>query len=235
MNARPQLKHQRPRETKQQAGALLDLSASEGIVEAIVSVFGVLDEGGDIVVPGAYAKTITERGRRIRVLDHHNSYSVRDVIGVPLAMRELSRDELPAEILSQWPEATGGLWTKTQYLLNTEEGAGVFARIASGALAEYSIGYQVMQASYQDVDWRGSIVPVRLLKEIKLWEYSPVVWGMNPATATVQVKAAETDVRQLSDNPAAEPVEEEAPSLTVQRRRLALLFDLDSEDIQHAT
>lgn len=227
MSARPHLKHPRPREAKQQTGALLDLSTSEGIVEAIVSVFGVLDEGGDIVVPGAYVKTITERGRRIRVLDHHNSYSVRDVIGVPLAMRELSRDELPAEILSQWPEATGGLWTKTQYLLNTEEGAGVFARIASGALAEYSIGYQVMQAGYQDVEWRGSIVPVRLLKEIKLWEYSPVVWGMNPATATVQVKAAE-----MAPEPAAEPVEEETPSLTVQRRRLALLFDLDNEDNQ---
>lgn len=224
MSVRSRMKVQRPRETKQQAGALLDLSASEGIVEAVVSVFGVLDDGGDIVVPGAYAKTITERGRRIRVLDGHNSHSVMHVVGVPLAMRELSRAELPAEILSQWPEATGGLWTRTQYLLNTEEGAGVFARIASGALAEYSIGYQVMQAGYQDVEWRGSIVPARLLKEIKLWEYSPVVWGMNPATATVQVKAAET-----APEPAAEPVEE-APSLTVQRRRLALLFDLDSED-----
>lgn len=223
-------KRLRPRETKQQAGALLDISSSAGIVEAIVSVFGVLDHGNDIVMPGAYAKTILERGRKIRVLDGHNSDSVLSVVGVPLAMRELSREELPAEVLSQWPEATGGLWTRTQYLLNTEEGAGVFARIAAGAVSEYSIGYQVMQAGYEDVVWRGQSVSARLLKEIKLWEYSPVVWGMNPATATVQVKTADT-----APEPAAEPVGAQPPSLTVQRRRLALLFDLDSEDINHET
>ena len=214
----------RPTETKQQDAILLDVSPAEGIVEAVVSVFGVLDDGGDLIVPGAYAKTITERGRRIRVLDHHNSGSVRDVIGVPLAMRELSREELPASILSQWPEATGGLWTKTQYLLNTAEGAGAFARIASGAVSEYSIGFQSLQVAYQDIQWRGQVVPARLLKEIKLWEYSPVVWGMNPATATLHVK-------QASAEPAAEPTVE-TPSLTVSlaRRRLALLIDLDLSD-----
>lgn len=167
------------------------VDADQGVVDAIVSVFGVLDYGNDMIVNGAFAKTITERGRKIRVLDAHNSWSVLDVIGKPLEMREIGRDELPPQVLEKYPEATGGLFTKTQYLMDTPEGAGAFARIKADAVNEYSIGYEVMSAEYKKVKAAdGTEVNARILKEIKWWEYSPVVWGMNPATATVGAKGA---------------------------------------------
>jgi phage head maturation protease len=178
------------------------VEAEQGIVEAIVNVFGILDDGGDIVVNGAFAKTLTERGRKLRVLNSHNSGNVLSVVGKVLDIREVGREELPAEILAQYPEATGGLWTRTQYLLETPEGKGVFDRIKAGALDESSIGYEAIQTEYKKVAWRGKETTARMLKEIRLWEYSPVVWGMNPATVVTGVKA-DDDKEMTSNGPVA--------------------------------
>jgi uncharacterized protein len=162
------------------------VDADLGIVEAIVNVTGLIDLGGDVIMAGAFAKTITERSRKMRVLNSHKTWDVLSVVGVCLEAREVGRNELPAEILTQFPEASGGLWTKTQYLLNTPEGRGVFERIKAGALDEYSIGFEVLQDEYKDLmDGRF----IRIIKEVKMWEYSPVIWGMNQATATTGVKS----------------------------------------------
>jgi len=167
------------------------VDAEKGIVEAIINVYGILDLGDDVSVYGMCAKTISERGRDFRVLNSHSTRSALDAVGVCLAARELRRDELPPEVLAKFPEATGGLWTQTQYLMETPEGKGVFQRIRAGAIKEYSIGYQAIQVEYKKIEWRGEIVGARFLKEIALVEYSPVVFGMNQATLTTGVKADE--------------------------------------------
>jgi len=159
-----------------------------GIVEAIVSVFGVIDDGLDVIHAGAYTKTIAERGGRVRVLDQHNTDSIMRVIGKPLEMREVGRADLPAEVLERFPEATGGLLTRSQFLMDTPEGDGAYKRIKSGAVGEYSIGYEALDYDYSKATRDGKQVTVRNLRTIKLWEYSPVIWGMNPATATAGVK-----------------------------------------------
>lgn len=175
---------------KAQPGALLNVDEAEGIIEAIVSVFGIVDDGDDIIHPGAFAKTLAERAGRVKVLNSHNNWDLMAVIGKPMEMREVGREELPPHILAEYPDATGGLWTKTQYLLDTQAGAEVFRRIASGAVSEYSIGFDIVgKADYSKVEVDGQSRTVRNIREIRLWEYSPVVWGMNPATATVAVKS----------------------------------------------
>ncbi len=175
---------------KAQPGALLNVDEAEGIIEAIVSVFGIVDDGDDIIHPGAFAKTLAERAGRVKVLNSHNNWDLMAVIGKPMEMREVGREELPAHILTEYPSATGGLWTKTQYLLDTQAGAEVFKRIASEAVSEYSIGFDIVgKADYSKVEVDGQPRTVRNIREIRLWEYSPVVWGMNPATATVAVKS----------------------------------------------
>jgi len=179
---------------------LLNADAAQGVVEAIVSVFGVLDDGDDIVAPGAYAKTIHENGDRVKVLDQHATDSVLRVVGVVMAMREVGRNQLPAEVLAKYPDASGGLWTQTQYLINTQEGKGVFDRIVAGAVNEYSIGYTTIKSEYRkETRPDGTTVSARILKEVRLWEYSPVIWGMNPATATVDVKRVPPDEENEED------------------------------------
>ena len=180
------------RETKASPVFVTSVDEVQGIVEAVVSVFGIIDLGNDIIHPGAYVKTITERAGKIRVLDQHNTDSILRAVGKPIELREVGREGLPAEILSRFPEATGGLYTKTQYLLDTPEGKGAFQRIASGAVNEYSIGYDALDVDYSKVKTPdGRDITVRNIRTIKLYEYSPVLWGMNQATATVSAKAEE--------------------------------------------
>lgn len=162
----------------------------QGIVEHLVSVFGVLDLGGDICHPGCFTKTLQERRGSIRVLDSHQRMSILGAIGIPLDLKEVGRDGLPGRVLEKFPEATGGLMARTQFLLDTPEGKGAFLRIKSGAVSEFSFGYKTLD---EDFDTLENGKEVRNLRTIKLWEYSPVLFGMNPATAVTDVKGIEDE------------------------------------------
>lgn len=159
----------------------------KGIVEHLISVFGIMDLGGDVVHPGAFTKTVAERSESIRVLDAHNRGSVLNAIGVPLQLKELTRDQLPAKVLEKWPEATGGLWAETQFLLDTPEGKGAFARIKAGAVKEFSFGFNTLDDDYTK-DAEG--LEVRNLRTIRLWEYGPTLFGMNPAATVLGAKGS---------------------------------------------
>lgn len=169
------------------------IDAATGIVDAIVAVIGNIDYGDDIIHPGAFTKTITERGLDVRVLDNHNAWSIMDVVGKPLLIREVGIDELPPELLTKYPDATGGLFTTTQYLMKTPEGFGAFERIATEAITEYSIGFQIIKQDYETVESDEGTREIRNIREIKLFEYSPVIWAMNPATQTIS-SAQEPDI-----------------------------------------
>lgn len=170
-----------------------------GTVEAIVSVMGNTDHGKDKIWNGAFTKSIHESLQKIRVLDNHQNNSVLNVVGKPLEMRELSKTELPQELLLKHPSATGGLYTKTQYLLDTPEGLGVFKRIQAGAIDEYSIGFYLVKGKHDYSNEKqsdGTQSTVRNIREVVLKEYSPVIWGMNDATMTTDVK--KLTVKELS-------------------------------------
>ena len=161
-----------------------------GIVEAIVAVMGNIDEGDDIIHPGAFTMTIAERGSKIRVLDSHNWFSAEDAIGKVLDIREVGREELPTELLTQYPDVTGGLQTRTQFLIDepTDKSARIFRRIKAGMISEWSIGYDAFDT---DVTMEGEgddERPIRNIRTVRLWEFSPVIFAMNEATTTTGVK-----------------------------------------------
>jgi HK97 family phage prohead protease len=174
---------------------------AQGIVESIVAGCGNVDLGGDRIKSGAFTKTITERGPKIRCLDAHNTDSIMRVIGKPLAMRELRRDELPPEMLQRFPEMTGGLWVQTQFLMDTPEGKGAFIRLAEGAVDEWSIGYEPSDLNYVREAREGKAATVREIGTIKLYEYSPVLFGMNEAPQTLSAKEA-TKMDKTNETPA---------------------------------
>lgn len=160
-----------------------------GLVEAIVSVLGNIDLGDDIIHPGAFTKTIAERFQKIRVLDHHQTDSIFRSLGKPVSIQEVGREHLPANLLAQYPTAKGGLHTVTQFNMKTEAGREAFHRIAAGDINEYSIGFDAMDVDFtKEMTEKGERV-VRNIRTVRMWEYSPVLWGMNPATATVQAKS----------------------------------------------
>jgi HK97 family phage prohead protease len=172
---------------------LKEVDEAQGIVEHIFAVFGNVDEGLDVLHPGSFKKTLDERGDQVRVLDAHNTDSISRILGKPLEIREMDGKELPTEIKTQYPEATGGVWARTQFFLDTPEGKGAFIRLKENGLNEWSFGYDAVDSDYAKQEIDGKKVTVRNIRQLKLYEYSPVLWGMNPATATLDAKAADTE------------------------------------------
>lgn len=169
------------------------IDADQGIVEHVFAVFGNVDLGNDILHPGSFTKTIAERGNKVRVLDQHKTDSVMRAVGKPIMIREISRNELPPEVLDQYPEATGGVFARTQFLMDTPEGKGIFTRIKESAIDEWSFAYDALDTDYSKIEVDGREITVRNIRTLKLYEYSPVLFGMNPATSTISAKEQETD------------------------------------------
>jgi HK97 family phage prohead protease len=142
-------------------------------VEGYASVFGVADQGGDVVLPGAYATSLARlarEGRRVRMLWQHDP-------GQPLGVWDEVRED------------AHGLWVKGRVLTDLARGREAAALLAAGAIDGLSIGYRTIRA---DRDAKGR----RLLAEVELWEVSLVTFPMLPE-ARVAVKA-ERDLATLA-------------------------------------
>ena len=119
------------------------------------SLFGVADAGGDVVAPGAYARSLrrlAEARGRVRMLWQHDP---REPIGLWEAVREDAR----------------GLWVEGRLLLDVERGREAAALLAAGAIDGLSIGYRPVKAA-KGADGR------RVLQEVDLWEVSLVTFPM---------------------------------------------------------
>jgi HK97 family phage prohead protease len=158
---------------------------ADGVVEHVVSVFGNVDAGGDVVHPGAFLKTLQENGPggadRIRATWQHD---VWEPIGRPLEMEEVRRTDLPAQVLDRAPDASGGLRVVTKISMTTR-GRDAYTLLQDEVLREWSIGYYPVKYDWdEDAD-----EPVRNLREVKLIEYALVTLAMNHGAVTDSVKA----------------------------------------------
>src|SRR5690606_18777435 len=149
-----------------------DVDALQGIVRAYWSAFGNQDSDGDIIEKGAYAKTIRERGPqgsdRIQFLYQHET---KMLIGRPLEMVEDDHGLLVTAKVSK-----------------TVLGRDVLTLYEDGVLREHSVGIDVLL--------RRDAARERIA-EVRLWEGSPVTWGANPLTPTVDVKALKQGLDDL--------------------------------------
>lgn len=134
-------------------------------------------------MPGAFAKTIQEGRSRVKHLWQH------DFSSPPIAsiteLKEVGRDELPDGVLSYAPEATGGLLVEREYY-SDEFSSRILQAIDSGDITEMSFGFDVMKWDNSDEGER----KIRNLVELKLFDTSDVLWGMNAATVAAGAKNA---------------------------------------------
>ena len=141
----------------------------KGEFEGYFSVFNNVDDGGDIIRPGAFKKTIAERGKRIK----------------PYYMHDIAKLLGPAPDVLE--EDSTGLLAKGRLTLGNSWARDVWELIKDDALEEGSIGYIPI---YDKTDW---VDGVRIMKEIELWEYSFVPLGMNALTSVQAVKSLRLD------------------------------------------
>lgn len=144
----------------------------------IFAVYGNVDDYSDISWPGMMAKTIRERGERILHLWQHNFDE--PAIALIEEIREVGRDELPAEVLVRAPEALGGAEVTRTYL-DTPRGNEVLANLQAGVPLEMSFAFDALRYDFEERD-DSTYGVVRNLREIRLYETSDVLWGANSAT-----------------------------------------------------
>lgn len=158
-------------------------------VTGFAAVFGNIDSGYDRIHKGAFKKTLKESGGRVKHLWQH------DMSQPPIAtvkeLREVGRDELPDSVTKAWPDATGGLLVVRKYL-DTPRGNEILRGIEAGAISEMSFAYDPLKYDFEP-DKDG--MQIRNLRELRLWETSDVVWGMN--AATVASKSVDYRIEQL--------------------------------------
>jgi HK97 family phage prohead protease len=142
----------------------------EGGFEGYASVFGNADLGNDVVVEGAFAKSIARRGAKgVKMLYQHDA---KQPIGV---YDEITEDER-------------GLRVKGRLALGTQRGREVYELMKMGAIDGLSIGYRVDAKGY-DYDDKGKR---RYLKSVDLMEISAVTFPMNPKARVQAVKSDRT-------------------------------------------
>ncbi len=165
-------------EFKSAASGAIALDELQGIVECFVAGIGNKDSVGDIVVTGAFAKSLTRRKPRV-VWAH----SWNDPIGKVLEMYEVPPGDprLPAKMKNA---GIGGLYAKVQFNLQSEKGKEAFASVAFfGEEQEWSIGYKTINGAFDTAQ------QANVLREVELYEVSPVLHGANQLTGTISVKS----------------------------------------------
>lgn len=174
--------------------------------EGYGSVFGNVDLGGDIVVPGAFKDS----------LERHKSEGT-----MPLMYWMHQSDQVPG-VWTDMSEDSNGLYVKGE-LVDTALGRDVRTLLSKKAVRGLSIGYSTVDS---DRDNRGR----RRLKQLDLYEVSIVSMAMNPLAKVEAMKA-----RLSADGeyvPSQREIEhwlrEKGCSRSVARLMTARLFDGDN-------
>lgn len=150
-------------ETKTISGGLKDLDFKKRIVTGYLSETDTEDKVKDIIVGGAYAKTLSERKADIYFLNQHNWAQPHGKFNV-------------------LQEDAKGLYFESTPLLDTTYSSDLLKLYDAGIVNEHSIGYEVVKST---MDSKG----VRNITELKLYEGSNVTLGAHPNTPFTGMKS----------------------------------------------
>jgi len=150
-----------------------DVSES-GVIEGYASMFGgTPDSYGDIVLPGAFAKTLAK----------HASERT-----MPLMLWGHQASELPVGDWVDMAEDGKGLWVKGQLDLEDVVGVRVHRALKRKSVRGLSIGYETIERE-SDPKKPG----INFLKAVDLWEVSPVNFPAQRRAQITSVKSIAGD------------------------------------------
>ena len=170
---------------------------------SVFSVFNEMDSDGDVVMPNSIKSGYGDNG--VAMVWAHDWKT-------PIGRGVIEQDGDKATF-------------KGQFIMDTQAGKDAFNTVkAMGDLQQWSFGYEVLDyenGTYQ----KDSETPTdaRYLKELNVWEVSPVLVGANQNTFTVGVKEdKDKDVEAKSE----EHTEKELSGLTLDEQSDDLLIKL---------
>jgi len=139
--------------------ALTESNVEEGTFVGLASVFGSKVDAWTptVIEPGAFRKTLLENSSRVKLLWQHNP---DEPIGIP----------------TQLYETDAGLVVHGK-ISNTQRGREAIMLMKDGVIDELSIGFDPIKWEIEDI---GDGKTMRHLKEVRLWEISPVTFAADP-------------------------------------------------------
>lgn len=158
-------------EIKNADGGILDVSDTSRRVKTAINKVGVMDFDKDIMDAKAFDKTIKERGPKgtglIWHLTDHNP-SLKFAIGRPV---EIGVEKDYLYFVTDIPATTWGNDMMELY--------------KSGHVNQHSVGFSTIKREvFNDDDYTKRYT---VIKEVKLYEGSAVLWGANEFTPTLSV------------------------------------------------
>lgn len=166
----------------------------DGIIEGFPAVFGNVDADGDVVLPGSFARTIRERGRKaVLGLDHMHG------LGTTLELVEVGRNDLPEAVLAAAPDATGGLYAKGQVMLTPPNIAHLETlrkALDEGVPVGMSFTYAVMSSRKARSRYGRD---VNELVELRLDEWGPDLYA-SPRNAAARLTGAKAALPDTDDD-----------------------------------
>jgi hypothetical protein len=135
----------------------------KGQFNGLASTYGNTDEQGDAVMPGAFARTLAEKGKQRPLLWQHQN---------PIGLVTLS--DSPTGLLAEGQLSLGLQLAKDAYVL-----------LKDGVVRGMSIGFQTVRDEISG--------GVRQLLELKLFEVSLVTFAANEMAVVSSVKSLQVD------------------------------------------
>lgn len=135
--------------------------SDDGTFEGILSPYGNVDGGLDVVEPGAYRKTMSERGNTVTLLWQHKTE-------FPIGTLELE-------------DRKDGLWCKGRLEMELPKAQEAYVCLKKRIIKGLSIGFEVVKDYVEN--------GIRHLKEIRLYQGSIVTFPMNEMAMVTAIKA----------------------------------------------
>ena len=154
------------------AFALTESNDQERTFRGIASVFGSLVDTWipTIIDAGAFKKTLSENGSRVKILFNHDAM---EPIGKPMAMAETA---VGLEVYGK--------------ISDTECGRDCMTLMKDGVLDELSIGFDPIKwEMVESAGMSGEKTMIRHVKECRLWEFSLVPFAADPNARIQSVHA----------------------------------------------
>jgi HK97 family phage prohead protease len=141
-----------------------------GVFTGYGSVFGVVDSYRDVVIKGAFARSLDAWKQKAQLP----------------ALLWQHRSDTPIGVWTKMAEDDHGLYVEGRLALKTQQGAEAHELLKMGAVRGLSIGYMLGADGFEYDKERDAY----LLKEIDLFETSLVTFPANEEANVTEVKAA---------------------------------------------
>ena len=154
---------------------ITDLDLERRTVMGYAAKFGNIDLHGDMIMPGAFTKTIKERGpegkNEIWFLHNHDTSKVN---GKPTLLKEDGN----------------GLYFEAR-IVDTEAGEDTLKLYEEGLINQHSIGFSTIKESKVEEKGKNTYYEIQ---EVKLFEISSVLWAANPDTPFLGLKSLDKNL-----------------------------------------